>query len=147
MKSIPEKMFRQRFVGLSAGDVNALKASGNKVACHSFRHDILSKLDSAQLDADFVRCAAYSETYNSNIYSYPFGGVKEVSPSVIRACEKYGYSGAVLNYDCSPGNRFAMGRISLGNLVNRYFIEARLSGFERFIKRVLRPIRPDHLSH
>lgn len=147
IKSVPENMFQQRFVGLSADEVNALKVRGNKVGCHSFRHDILSKLDGAKLDSDFARCARHSAIYNSSIYSYPFGGVQEVSPSVIRACENYGYSGAVLNYDCSAGDRFSVGRISLDNLVNRYFIEARLSGFEKFIKGVLRSRTRPEPSH
>ena len=83
IKSIPREMYQKRFVGMSADDINALKAMGNKVGCHSFRHDILAKLDSIQLDKDFANCARYAATYNTSIYSYPFGGAREVSPAVI----------------------------------------------------------------
>ena len=135
---IDKRMYQCRFEGMNPSELEAIKKMGHSLGCHSFKHDILSLLSDDQLEEDFTKCAAYSSRYNTRYYSYPFGGKSEVSPTVIRACEKYQYSAAFLNYlpDHEEGS-FSIGRISLDNLNDEYFIKARLCGFERFVKKVL----------
>lgn len=137
-KLIPDRMFELRFVGMDSSDIIELKSMGHRIGCHSFQHDVLSLLSSEQLDSDFLRCALYSNIFDSNLYSYPFGGKSEVSPSVISMCKKYGYSAAFTNCEGDSDDVFAIGRASLGNVTDKYCIEARLSGFEGFLKGVSR---------
>lgn len=136
---VPEKLFNLRFIGMDGGDIAMVKSMGHRIGCHSFQHDILSLLNSEQLESDFSRCSLHADIFNSNYYSYPFGGVHEVSPLAINICERYGYFAAFINYEAGSNNSvYAIGRDSLGNLTDKYFIEARLSGFERFLKSLYR---------
>lgn len=137
-KLITKKMYQLRFMAMTDEDLNRIKKMGHKLGCHSFKHDILSLLTDVQLEYDFSMCALYSEKYNTTVYSYPFGGKNEVSDKVITQCKKYGYSAAFLNDDIDNQDHFSLGRISLDNLKDKYFIEARLSGFEKYLKKFLK---------
>lgn len=131
------KMYKLRFEAMTVEDLDQIKKMGHKIGCHSYNHDILSLLNDEQLENDFSMCSSYSIKYNSNLYSYPFGGKEEVSPAIITKCKKYGYSAAFLNYEPENSDNYSLGRISLGNLKDKYFIEAKLSGFERYLKNLL----------
>lgn len=131
---IDKKMYRIRFQGMNPSELEAIKTMGHSLGCHSFKHDILSSLNDDQLVEDFSQCESYSQKYNTHLYSYPFGGKSEVSPTVISACKKHHYSAAFLNYLPDREDGFSIGRISLGDLNDKYFIEAKLCGFERFLK-------------
>jgi peptidoglycan/xylan/chitin deacetylase (PgdA/CDA1 family) len=136
--SFPPKMYAERFTGMTAEDVAELAAMGHKTACHSYRHDILSRLDAAALKLDFRSCATHADKYNTKLYSYPFGGPNEISPAVIEACGRHDFDAAFMNYDTDNPGKLTISRISLDNLSDRYVIHARLSGFESFIKKMLR---------
>lgn len=135
---IDKRMYQYRFEGMNPSELEAIKRMGHSLGCHSFKHDILSLLSDDRLEEDFRKCEAYSSRYNTRYYSYPFGGENEVSSTVISACRKYQYAAAFLNYvpDHEEGE-LAIGRISLDDLNDKYFIEARLCGFERFVKKIL----------
>lgn len=135
---IDTEMYSLRFNGMTAAELDKMKILGHKLGCHSFRHDILSLLDEEALEEDFEECASYAKNYNTRLYSYPFGGESEVSSSVINTCKKHGYDAAFLNYQPKQEGCFTIGRISLGNLTDKYAIEARLCGFENFLKWVLK---------
>ena len=97
-KTINTKMYQSRFEAMTVSELNQLKEMGHKLACHSFQHDILSLLNDEQLEHDFLMCERYSKEYNSNYYSYPFGGEDEISPNVVNVCKKYAYSAAFVNF-------------------------------------------------
>ena len=132
------ELYRLRFEALNAQELEELKATGQLIACHSWRHDILSKLSAEALEVDFIACKAFKEKYNSSYYAYPFGGLPEISLHVIAACEKHGYSAAFINYDSDSKDKYSIGRMSLGNIADRYVIEAKLCGFEKYLKHILR---------
>ena len=139
LKTIIDKtMHRLRFEGMNPSELEAIKKMGHGLGCHSFKHDILSALSDDQLEDDFTKCESYSQKYNTRLYSYPFGGKSEVSPKVISACKKHHYSAAFLNYLPDREEALSIGRISLDDLNDKYFITARLCGFERFVKKMLR---------
>ena len=131
---IDKTMYRLRFEGMSPSELETIKTMGHSLGCHSFKHDILSSLSDDQLGEEFSKCESYSEKYNTHLYSYPFGGKSEVSPNVINMCKKHHYSAAFLNYVPDREDAFSIGRLSLDDLNDKYFIEARLCGFERFLK-------------
>jgi len=137
---IDRDMYRLRFEGMKPSQLETLKAMGHGLGCHSFKHDILAKLTNDQLENDFKKCEFHSGQYNSRVYSYPFGGEAEVSAEVVNACKKHNYTAAVLNYSPDTEDDFSIGRISLDDLNDKYFIYARLCGFEHFIKKSLRAI-------
>jgi len=137
-KIINNKMYQSRFEAMTVEELNSLKEMGHKVACHSFKHDILSLLSDEQLEHDFLMCQRYSKEYNINFYAYPFGGKDEISPNVIKMCKKYGYSAAFVNNEMGNQDSYTLGRISLDNQMDKYFIEARLCGFEQALKKIIK---------
>ncbi len=134
VKLIPDNLYRSRFEVMNLDELNQLKEMGHKLACHSYKHDILSLLDEEKLEHDFSICSMYSKEYNINYYSYPFGGEDEISEHVLNACKRHGYLAGFVNYKNHNADLYSLGRISLDNLVDKYCIEARLCGLEFFLK-------------
>lgn len=134
-ETVGAAIYEQRFVGLDDADLEAMKRQGQKLGCHSWRHDILAKLSEDELDLDFAECRKLKSRYNTRLYSYPFGGPPEISASVIAKCKQQGWDAGFANYPTDNRDRFELGRISLDHLNDKYFIEARLSGFETFLKK------------
>jgi peptidoglycan/xylan/chitin deacetylase (PgdA/CDA1 family) len=134
---VDPELYNLRFEGMSIKELTEMKNMGQLIACHSLKHDILSKLNKLELKNDFESCDHVKHMYNSNYYAYPFGGNTEVSDEVIEMCKEYSYSAAFSNFDSNTSNVYFLGRISLDNLSNKYHIEARLSGFEKFLKSFL----------
>ncbi|MDX2345531.1 MAG: polysaccharide deacetylase family protein [Legionella sp.] len=133
---IDDQMYQSRFTVMDTDALNALKKMNHKLALHSYKHDILSLLDDGGLEQDFKQCALHAKQYNINYYAYPFGGGAEVSSKVIKKCEEYGYKAAFMNYKNENETKYSIGRISLANFSNKYRIEARLCGFEDFLKKI-----------
>lgn len=126
-----------RFTLLTMQEVGALKEDNNLVACHSHRHDILSRLSDCELEADFAHCERQiGVIYNARLYSYPFGGSEEVTCREIGRCERSQFERAFLNVDRTSGP-YGIGRLMLPDSNNRFVIHAKLSGFEAFLKRML----------
>ena len=84
--------FSQRFTPLSVQEIQAIIDSGCRVACHSYCHEILSKLSGSELEEDFRKCDRHRGSYNSDWYSYPFGRLDEVDSGVVEKCIAAGYS-------------------------------------------------------
>lgn len=137
---VGQVLYRNRFEPMSAADVEQMAAMGHLIGCHSFKHDVLSKLSETELAADFDKCQRHRSKYNTGLYAYPFGGPAEVSPSAIAACRQNGYSFGFLNYEPRYESLWTIGRICLGNCSERLFIEAKLCGFEQALRKVLSPI-------
>ena len=137
--TVDEDMKRLRFVGMAADDIQDLVRRGHRVGCHSFSHDILSRISNRELEDEFSRCdAEIGRLYNCDLFSYPFGGSTEVTEREWRACEKSRFGRAFMNVDEVKGtgndNPYAIARMSLPNTDDRYVIEAKLSGLEKFLK-------------
>lgn len=128
-----------RFEALSEAEMNGLKASGHKIGCHSYNHDILAKLSAAELTENFRKCGAYADRYNSRWFSYPFGRESEVSDQVVSQCRDFGYTQAFMNISNSdPNDEFRIPRINMPNSASKPLIHAKLSGFEDLLKKLLR---------
>ena len=128
-----------RFEALSEAEMNGLKASGHKIGCHSYNHDILAKLSAAELTENFRKCGAYADRYNSRWFSYPFGRESEVSDQVVSQCRDFGYTQAFMNISNSDSkDEFRIPRINMPNSASKPLIHAKLSGFEDLLKKLLR---------
>ncbi|MCX7121858.1 MAG: polysaccharide deacetylase family protein [Gammaproteobacteria bacterium] len=135
-----------RFEPMKYNELKKLILSGHVVAAHGWDHKPLSTLPIDEQEKDFFLCKSYADKYcNSRLYSYPYGGKEEVSTDTVQLCEKYGFSSAYMN----NGNRlniadedenYQLPRISLPNTKNKYILEAKLSGFELFLKKLLRKL-------
>lgn len=124
----------QRYKALSDVEISALSGAGCRTACHSYKHDILSKLTDIQLEDDFQRCIEHRGRYNSDWYSYPFGRPQEVDIRVVDKCRESGYSMAFINTDASSDHKFGLSRINMPDTDDKILIYAKLSGFEALLK-------------
>jgi peptidoglycan/xylan/chitin deacetylase (PgdA/CDA1 family) len=137
-------MTRLRFTPLDAAELDTIRSRGHQVGCHSWNHRPLGSLPAAQLKEDFARCKSRRELYaNTRLYSYPFGSsIDEVSNETAQECADAGFDGAFINCEAVPAlasaPAYAIPRTSLPNSTDRYMLEAKLSGFERALKRLLR---------
>lgn len=134
-----ENIKRLRFEAMSAGDIEDLIRRGHRVGCHSYGHDVLSRLSDTALADDFARCeAAVGRIYNCDLFSYPFGGPNEATEREWIACRNSRFRCAFMNVEAVRGDRacatYAAPRMSLPNTGDHYVIEAKLSGFEKFLK-------------
>jgi peptidoglycan/xylan/chitin deacetylase (PgdA/CDA1 family) len=134
---VGEAMYALRFTGMDIADMDTMMGSGHKLGCHSWHHDILSKLSEKDLAYDFAECGHYKARYDTAYYCYPFGGPDEISATVIAKCKQQGWDAGFTNYPTDSRDRFELGRLSLDGLIDKYFIDARLSGFENFLKKHL----------
>ena len=140
---VNEKMEQLRFRPLESADLEELVAAGHQVGCHSWSHLPLASLPRGQIKRDFDQCRKERERYaNTRLYSYPFGGRQEVTPDVAEECETSGFEWAFLNVSENSwlkGNpKFRIPRMSLPNTTDRFVLEAKLSGFEKALKRLLK---------
>ncbi|MFV8819480.1 polysaccharide deacetylase family protein [Haliea sp. E17] len=134
---IDKDYFDARFQALSDDDMESLKKAGNKIACHSYNHDILAKLSPEELFGNFEKCQAFRSNFNVSWYSYPFGRDSEVTDVVVETCKNFGYSYAFMNIDGKGSERYRMTRVNMPNSGNKALIHAKLSGFEAFLKELL----------
>jgi peptidoglycan/xylan/chitin deacetylase (PgdA/CDA1 family) len=132
-----------RFTPLDITDLVAMREAGHQIGCHSWEHLPLGSLQPLALARDFQLCESKVGSYaNTRLYSYPFGtDSREVSNDVAMECFKVGFEWAFLNtraiagLNCKP--KYAVPRTSLPNTVDRYILEAKLSGFEAMLKHIL----------
>jgi peptidoglycan/xylan/chitin deacetylase (PgdA/CDA1 family) len=133
---------RLRFEPLTLKNLSALKLAGHTVAAHSWAHLPLATLPIETQREDFSLSKVFAKKHcNSNLYSYPYGGKREVSSETISLCKEYGFSAAYLNIndsinDLEEDANYQLPRIDLLNN-NAYYIEAKLSGFYFFCKLLL----------
>jgi hypothetical protein len=128
-----------RFEALEKHQIEEMADSGNKIGCHSYNHDILSKLSDNELLENFKKCHSHRSDYTVNWFSYPFGRESEVSEKVVEECRNFGYSHAFMNIVNPSGeNAFRIPRINMPNTVSKVIIHAKLSGFEALLKKILR---------
>jgi peptidoglycan/xylan/chitin deacetylase (PgdA/CDA1 family) len=134
---------RLRFTPLQLSQLAKMRAAGHQIGCHSWEHLPLASLSPQQLARDFERCVSKIDRYaNTQLYCYPFGSnAKEVSHEATMQCSRNGFQWAFLNTDsiaelrCDP--KYAVPRMTLPNTAHRYLLEAKLSGLEGILKRML----------
>lgn len=144
--AIPNALKTLRFDPIKPNELCLMIANGHRIAAHSWNHYPLATLPIALQRHDFELCQLKKKKYcNSDLYSYPFGGLAEVSEAAINLCADYGFSEAYIN-DENPLNwpdsdsRYQLPRISLPNHNNSVILDAKLSGFEFFCKKWIRKL-------
>ena len=133
-----------RFTPLMPNELADLKKDGHKIAAHSWDHKPLATLPIEDQEKDFELCQTYAKKYcNLKWYSYPYGGKKEVSIDTMRLCKQYGFSEGFTNVptplfdESSVEKNYQISRINLPNIYNACILNAKLSGFECFLKKIL----------
>ncbi len=140
---IDPELKRLRFDAMCEEDLINLASNGHTIAAHSWDHKPLSTMSMTQQKRDFALSKKYADRYcNSSWYSYPYGGKDEVSQETAKICEEYGFTAGFMNIsDFSDWKNikkeYRITRFSLPNYVDPYVIDAKLSGFEFFIKRLI----------
>lgn len=138
---IPEDYQRYRFFGLSKKEIEQLQHEGYLIGGHSIRHDILSMLSESELKEDFNNCSAQIGClFNSRVYAYPFGHKRDVSPKCIEICAQSDFIVAFMNEYVNNPSKYTLSRLNISSYKSIYEIEAALSGFTPFLKRILRQI-------
>jgi len=133
-----------RFTPLTIRDLDEMRARGHRIGCHGWDHKPLSTLRAEFVSEEFDRCRERVPEYCScSEFSYPFGGEAEVSSMVAKACRRANFSHGFLNVEKVPSSlsvmgQYALGRVSLPRESSPYLLDAKLSGFERFVKQILR---------
>lgn len=138
LRTLSENYERLRFHPMRHAELARLREAGHRVGCHSYTHRPLAALADDEIRADFEACNAHKEFYNLNVFSYPFGGVDEVDERTIKICRDFGYEGALVNTsDSRAVNVMSLPRMSLPHSINRHVLDAKLSGLESFIKKLV----------
>ncbi|HLB43371.1 MAG TPA: polysaccharide deacetylase family protein [Gammaproteobacteria bacterium] len=141
--TIDPHLARLRFKPLTADDLKKLVYEGHLIGAHSWSHRPLSRLPIEIQKEDFLKCRLLVKKHcNSLLYSYPFGGIQEVSPITTKLCEECGFSAAYMNIPEAPlwldvNADYILPRLSLPNESNKYLINGKLSGFEFFCKKII----------
>lgn len=130
--------YRLRFGQISAEALGEMRASGHKIGPHSVSHHVMAALDDQALAADVASCVS-QPAFNTDVFSYPFGGIDEVTPRVIESVRTHGFSQAVGNMNAPLIEGMAYGehflpRLSLPNTDKRYLMSFVLSGAKYFLQ-------------
>ncbi|WP_196008656.1 polysaccharide deacetylase family protein [Parabacteroides distasonis] len=127
--------FDLRFKGLTEEELLVLKQKGHKIGGHSVRHDILSMLDERELRSDFKACSErVGYLYNTDLYAYPYGHKRDVTPRVIKECAQSAFAFAVMNEYNAEASEYSLSRMNISHYHSRFEIEASLSGFTQWLK-------------
>lgn len=136
---IEKEYWDLRFRGLNKEEIDILKKKGHKFGGHSINHDILSLLDKNVLKRDFNVCSKQiGGLFNTDLYAYPFGHKRDVTPVVAQVCKDSEFTHAVLNEYNPKASDYSLSRLNISHYTSRYEIEASLSGLTQAIKKLLR---------
>lgn len=131
--------FDLRFKGLTEEELLVLKQKGHKIGGHSVRHDILSMLNERELRLDFKACSErVGHLYNTDLFAYPYGHKRDVTPRVIKECAQSAFAFAVMNEYNAEASEYSLSRMNISHYHSRFEIEASLSGFTQWLKKWLR---------
>lgn len=126
------KKNEQRFTNLNEKEIELIKQAEHFIGSHSFNHDILSLQDKNILINELTNIKK-SAVYNTNVFAAPFGTRDEIDNEKISIIVKQGFNIILLN-QIETKHPVCFGRINLPNTLNKYEIEAHLSGLHYFIK-------------
>lgn len=133
---------RLRFDPIPLEAIEEMKEAGQKIAPHSSKHEILSKLTPIELEEDIYNCAnLIGSLYNSSVFCYPFGSMKDVGENVIKIVKEAKFRKAlsfgnteVLKVDSDNYNWF-IPRMILPDTADKDLIHFYLSGATYLLKR------------
>lgn len=141
---VNERLKYLRLQPLDYKDIKKLAISRHSLGAHSWDHKPLATMPLELQDQDFAISKKLAMEYcNTENYSYPYGGLGEVSSDTARLCEKGGFDKGFMNipevfYSHAVNPRYMIPRSMLPNDSNKYIIEAKLSGLESFLKKAFR---------
>lgn len=131
---------RLRLSPLTQDNLAQMKEFGHLVGPHGQSHESLALLDDVCLDAEIRKSASpVAEVFNTDVYSYPFGGEREVTLRVLDAMRAAGYERAVANTNRPLGGgrnyeALFIPRMSLPNDARVHLMSFVLSGAEYFLR-------------
>ncbi len=137
---LPADAYALRFTPIPAAALAAMRAYGHQVGAHARSHRSMALLDDADLHAEVAACAArVGDLFNTGVFSYPFGGVREVTPRVIDCVRAHGFTRAVANIALPLAGGMAYGpfflpRFALPNTAARHELSFILSGAKYFLQ-------------
>jgi len=133
---IPPASYTLRFTPILPHALETMKSWGHLVGAHSKTHSPLGSLDSAARDQELQECAQeIGSIYNTAVFSFPFGGIDEVTTEVA----KYGFNYAFCNIDQPLPSGMAycnlmVPRMALPNTCLPAEIDFIVSGAKYFLK-------------
>ncbi len=136
--SVNMDFYDLRFNPIRKELLDRMKECGHKIGAHSACHKPLSSLSKELLTIDIQKCKSMIGTYyNTKVFCYPFGSIKEVNNEVIKEVKSNGFESAFSFTFYKEGkyyDKFFMPRIELPNTNNEYIIDFILSGAMELIK-------------
>lgn len=134
---INKDLYKLRFRGISKEQLSEMKSKGHKIGAHSANHKRLSDMSSEELQEDICLCSSMLyETYNTNIFCYPFGSRSDINEKVINIIKNEGFdsSFAYSNNPIKEGyNNYFMPRMFLPDTDDKDTIDLILSGAKHFM--------------
>ena len=133
------EMYVLRFQGIETKMIEQMQKKGHKIGAHSYNHKRLVTLSKSELEQDIKKCSELRESiYNTDIFCYPFGDIKDINEAVIDNLKKYKFKKAFA-YRNSPlkdgqYNDYFLPRIFLHDTDDEDLIDFTLSGAKHFIR-------------
>jgi peptidoglycan/xylan/chitin deacetylase (PgdA/CDA1 family) len=139
-----------RFSPILPHALDAMKAYGHQVGAHSMTHAVMSSLNEDDMNQEYEACSReLGKLFNCAVFSYPYGGLREVSLRETEATRNHGFTDAVSNTNTPlPGNRtytrYFRPRMALPNTSDVAVIDFILSGAKHFMQhcRLLPKLQP-----
>ena len=134
-----KEMYILRFQGIETKMIEQMQRKGHKIGAHSYNHKRLVTLSKSELEEDIKICSELRESiYNTDIFCYPFGDIKDINEAVIDNLKKYKFKKAFA-YRNSPlkdgqYNDYFLPRIFLHDTDDEDLIDFTLSGAKHFIR-------------
>ena len=136
---INKEYYQYRFCSALLSEWDKIKKSGYIIGAHSKTHKIMKLLNDNELKVEIASCVK-NNLFNTKVFSYPFGGVREVSQSAIDLVKLHGFTMALANcnYPLNGSglqySKYFIPRMSLPNTNKKYVLSFILSGAKYFLK-------------
>lgn len=134
------KAYALRFTAIPDGALTEMRAWGHRFGAHGRTHRIMAQLDDDTLEQEVVACSAQIGTrFNTSVFSYPFGGVREVTPRIVACVQAHGFTRAVANINSPLAGELKysamfLPRFALPNTATGYLLSFILSGAKYFLQ-------------
>ena len=139
-KRIAPTYIKLRLTPMPKNAIEELKAYGHKIGAHAKTHGPLTGLSNQALEDEIRSCAdKVGNVFNTTVFSYPFGGLLEVTEREINCVKKHGFTHAVTNINnptpsIQHADPYFIPRMSLPNTSNTAEIAFYLSGAKYFLQ-------------
>ena len=138
--SLSAEAYARRFTSIPEGAIAEMQAWGHRFGAHGRTHKIMALLDDETLEKEVAACSAqFGARLNSSVFSYPYGGRREVTPRVVACVKAHGFTRAVSNVNDPPDGEMQysamfMPRFALPNTATPYILSFVLSGAKYFLQ-------------